>query len=132
MYKVVLANGCFDVLHYGHYRHLLAASKMGDFLCVAVTHDDFVNKGTDRPYYDQPRRAFMVSQLRCVGEVMVAKNVVEAFERYKPQIWALGKEYDGNVRQEHLDYCRSNGIEIRFTDEERDSSSNVINELRRR
>ena len=130
--KRVLANGCFDVLHYGHYRHLAAARDMGDALFVAVTKDAFVNKGADRPYYDDEKRADMVAALKDVDSVMLVSDVTEAFYHYKPQIWALGTEYKNNVRPEHKAVCLSLGIEIRFTDEERDSSTNVINELRRR
>ena len=130
--KVVLANGCFDVLHYGHFLHLLAARAMGDILHVAITRDEFVGKGPDRPYYGQDKRSFMVRSLKAVSSTLLVEDVIEAFRYYEPDIWALGKEYKDKVRPEHADYCKSNGIEIKFTDEECDSSTNVINELRRR
>ena len=129
--KIVLANGCFDVLHYGHFLHLRSARAMGDFLNVAITKDEFVGKGPDRPYYGQDKRSLMVLALKYVSSTLLVEDVVEAFEYYKPDIWALGLEYEGKVRPEHAEYCKSNGIEIRFTDEERDSSTNLINELRR-
>ena len=130
--KVVLANGCFDVLHYGHFLHLRAALAMGDILHVAITRDEFVGKGSDRPYYDQDKRSFMVLALKGVSSTLLVDDPIEAFKYYEPDIWALGKEYEHKVRLEHAEYCKSNGIEIRFTAEECDSSTNVINELRRR
>lgn len=49
--RVVMTNGCFDLLHPGHVRYLEAARELGDWLVVAVNDDDSVRrlKGDDRP-----------------------------------------------------------------------------------
>ena len=49
--SVVLANGCFDILHVGHVRYLEGARKLGDTLVVAINSDRSVRaiKGPDRP-----------------------------------------------------------------------------------
>ena len=46
---IVLANGVFDLLHYGHLIHLEACKKLGDILWVSVTDDLHVNKGKEDP-----------------------------------------------------------------------------------
>lgn len=69
--SVVFTNGCFDVLHRGHAEFLLAASKLGDALVVAVNTDDSVRrlKGPGRPIIAEADRAFMVASLACVDAV---------------------------------------------------------------
>ena len=49
--RIVLANGCFDVLHVGHIRYLRGAKALGDILVVAVNGDSAVAelKGPSRP-----------------------------------------------------------------------------------
>lgn len=128
---VVLANGCFDFFHYGHYLHLAAAKSMGDVLHVAITRNEFVNKGPDRPYYDEAVRAFMVSRHKDVESTMLVTDVREAMEVYKPDIWALGSDYENNVFKPHADYCKEHGIEIRFTHERHDSTGNILREFGR-
>ena len=41
---IVLANGCFDIIHVGHVRYLSAARSLGDFLVVAINSDEQVRK----------------------------------------------------------------------------------------
>ena len=125
----VLANGCFDYLHYGHLRHLQAASKLGDFLIVSVTNDEFVNKGPGRPMFPSYQRASMLRALRCVDEVILVDGLLEALERTKPDILVKGKEYEGKMEFVHTYFCRMNDIKIVFTDEPVYSSTKIINEL---
>ena len=115
---LVLANGCFDLFHVGHARYLKSARQMGSSLCVAVTDDAHVNKGDGRPLYDQYERLEVVRAVRWVLDARVFANVIEAFEHYKPAIFAKGREYEHRIEREHEDYCKAHGIEIRFTDTE--------------
>src|SRR5260370_32126673 len=61
--RVVLANGCFDLLHAGHVRYLQAARDEGDILVVAVNSDSSVRplKGDGRPILPQEARAHLVA-----------------------------------------------------------------------
>jgi len=113
--KVVLANGVFDVLHWGHLRHLQAARKMGTRLVVSVTADRFVNKGPGRPVFNQVQRARMLRALRCVDQVIGVPGLLDALRRVKPDILVKGAEYRGKLEKIHRDYCRDHGIKIRFT-----------------
>src|SRR5687768_17982641 len=71
--KVILANGCFDILHVGHVRYLEGARKLGDTLVVALNSDRSVRalKGADRPILNESERVALVSALRCVDHVVV-------------------------------------------------------------
>lgn len=127
----VLANGVFDVFHYGHLRHLKAASRLGDSLTVSVTNDLFVNKGPGRPVFTHHQRAAVIRALRCVDDVIIVDGLMEALE-ILPDILVKGKEYKGKMEPEHLAYCKKHKIKIVFTDEPTYSSTEILRELRSR
>ena len=64
--RIVLANGCFDLLHVGHVRYLEDAASRGDLLVVALNSDESVraNKGPERPVVSLAERAELVAALR--------------------------------------------------------------------
>jgi D-glycero-beta-D-manno-heptose 1-phosphate adenylyltransferase len=71
--RVVLANGCFDLLHVGHVRYLTAARALGDVLFVGLNSDAAVSrlKGPGRPLAPATERAEMLAALRAVDHVVV-------------------------------------------------------------
>jgi len=71
--RVVLTNGCFDLLHYGHVRSLQEAADMGDVLIVAINSDASVRrlKGPARPVVREAERAAMLAALSCVNHVLI-------------------------------------------------------------
>ena len=74
--RVVLANGCFDLLHVGHVRYLEDARAFGDLLIVGVNGDDAVRrlKGPGRPLMPAVERAEMLAALRAVDHVVVFES----------------------------------------------------------
>jgi D-glycero-beta-D-manno-heptose 1-phosphate adenylyltransferase len=66
--RVVLTNGCFDLLHPGHVRFLAEAKSLGDCLMVAINSDRSVReiKGPDRPLLNENDRAEVLAALSCV------------------------------------------------------------------
>lgn len=66
--KIVLTNGCFDILHAGHVSYLQNASKLGDKLIVAVNSDESVTelKGPGRPINNSDRRMAVLAGLASV------------------------------------------------------------------
>ena len=70
--KIVMTNGCFDILHAGHVTYLEQAAQLGDHLVVAVNDDATVRrlKGEDRPVNTMERRMRMLSALSCVDWVV--------------------------------------------------------------
>jgi rfaE bifunctional protein nucleotidyltransferase chain/domain len=71
--RVVLANGCFDLLHVGHVRYLEAARALGDVLIVGLNGDASVRrlKGAGRPVMPAAERAEILGALRAVDHVVV-------------------------------------------------------------
>jgi cytidyltransferase-like protein len=61
--KVVLANGCFDLLHVGHLRYLEGARALGDVLVVAINSDRSMRliKDAGRPILGEEERVTLVS-----------------------------------------------------------------------
>src|SRR6267142_1132057 len=71
--RIVLANGCFDLLHVGHIRYLEEARRLGDVLFVGLNSDAAVArlKGRGRPLMPAEERAEMLGALRAVDHVVV-------------------------------------------------------------
>ena len=126
--KVVLANGCFDPLHGGHVLHLKAARALGDKLIVSVTRNEYVNKGPERPAWDEKVRMAVVAELRCVDEVILVKDALEALELVRPNVFVKGAEYRGKIQPRHQAYCFANRIRIAFTDEQIYSSTRLLHD----
>lgn len=70
--RIIMTNGCFDILHAGHVAYLQQARKLGDRLVVAVNIDETVRrlKGNDRPVNQVEYRMNMLSALECVDWVV--------------------------------------------------------------
>jgi D-beta-D-heptose 7-phosphate kinase / D-beta-D-heptose 1-phosphate adenosyltransferase len=70
--KIIMTNGCFDLLHVGHVSYLEQAKALGDRLCVAVNSDESVKqlKGESRPINDLQSRMTVLAALSCVDWVV--------------------------------------------------------------
>ena len=71
--RIVLANGCFDLLHVGHLRYLQGARREGDVLIVAVNSDSSMRslKGDGRPILPEMARAQLVAGVAAVDYVTI-------------------------------------------------------------
>ena len=95
--KIVLAGGCFDILHIGHVRFLSEAKKMGNYLVVLLENDKKVKmlKGENRPIFAQELRAEMISALNCVDLVVLLpmmgndRDYLNLVTKIKPDIIAV-------------------------------------------
>ena len=125
---VVLANGVFDIFHYGHLLYLEAAARMGDRLVVAVTRDACVNKGPGRPMFDETKRAAIVKALNCVDRVILVDDSLDALASVKPDVFVKGMDYIGKIEKRHSDYCEAHGIRIAFTAEPIYSAAKIIHD----
>ncbi len=75
--RIVMTNGCFDLLHPGHVAALSEARKLGDCLVVGLNSDRSIRqlKGDDRPIVDQQGRSAMLAALACVDYVVLFDDV---------------------------------------------------------
>jgi len=95
--RVVVTNGCFDLLHVGHVRALQDAKRRGDCLVVAINSDASVRKlkGSGRPIQSQADRAEILAALDGVTYVTVfdEETVGPLLRRLRPTIVAKGTDY---------------------------------------
>jgi rfaE bifunctional protein nucleotidyltransferase chain/domain len=95
--RIVLANGCFDLLHVGHVRYLAAARQLGDVLFVGINGDAAVTrlKGRGRPLMPAVERAELLGALRFVDHVVVFEDdSADALIRaIRPDVHAKGTDY---------------------------------------
>ena len=95
--KIILTNGCFDVLHVGHIRYLESAGKKGDVLIVAINDDVSIKKIKDsmRPLIPQTERARIIAGLECVDFVVLfsGRDVSSVLLDLKPDIHLKGTDY---------------------------------------
>lgn len=95
--RVVMTNGCFDILHVGHVKYLEAAKKLGDLLVVAVNTDDSVKrlKGPTRPLNSCEDRMKMLAGLKCVDWVAPFSEDTPArlIGRVLPDLLVKGGDY---------------------------------------
>jgi D-beta-D-heptose 7-phosphate kinase / D-beta-D-heptose 1-phosphate adenosyltransferase len=70
--RIIMTNGCFDLLHVGHVTYLEQAKALGDRLCVAVNSDESVRKlkGESRPINGLQERMTILAALGCVDWVV--------------------------------------------------------------
>jgi rfaE bifunctional protein nucleotidyltransferase chain/domain len=99
--QIVLANGCFDLLHVGHIRYLRGAKALGGKLVLAMNSDASVRqmKGEGRPLMPEQERAEIVAALSDVDAVVL-------FE--EPDVRALIREIRPDIQAKGTDYTREN------------------------
>lgn len=94
---VVLANGCFDLLHVGHVRYLAAAAALGGILVVALNDDESTAslKGAGRPIMPAAERSELLLALRSVDFVLVFREptVAGILRALRPDFHAKGTDY---------------------------------------
>ncbi len=95
--KVVLANGCFDLIHVGHIRYLKESKKKGDILVLALNSDSSIRKlkGEGRPILNQKERAVIASSFYFIDYITFfdEPNVEKVLLALKPDIHAKGSDY---------------------------------------
>ncbi len=99
--RIVLANGCFDLLHVGHVRYLQAARALGDVLVVGLNSDAAVRrlKGPGRPLMPVAERAEVLGALSAVDAVVVfdADTAEVLVSRLRPDVHAKGTDYTADT-----------------------------------
>ena len=95
--KIILTNGCFDLLHVGHIRYLHGAKELGGRVVVAINSDASVRelKGEGRPLMPEDERAEIIAALQDVDAVVVFSE---------PDVRALIREIAPDVQAKGTDY----------------------------
>jgi rfaE bifunctional protein nucleotidyltransferase chain/domain len=131
--RVVLANGCFDLLHVGHARYLAEARTLGDLLIVGVNGDASVRrlKGPGRPLLPAAERAELVAAFRAVDYAVIfdedtADRLVALL---RPAVHAKGTDYTAESVPERAAVVAAGGRVAIAGDAKAHSSRDVIAEI---
>ena len=96
----IWVNGCFDILHRGHFELFNYAKSLGNELIVGIDSDEKVtqDKGPDRPYNNIEDRVYALESLKAIDKVMVFDNKEHLewlVEITKPDILVVGSDWKG-------------------------------------
>ncbi|HJX25391.1 MAG TPA: adenylyltransferase/cytidyltransferase family protein [Chthoniobacterales bacterium] len=132
--RLVVTNGCFDLLHLGHVRYLRAARALGDMLAVGLNGDQSVRelKGADRPINNERDRAEVIAALEDVDFVAIFPEVraTRFLKTVAPEIYVKGGDYTSDtLNAEERAVMEKSGTEIRFIPFEPGYSTSQIIEL---
>ncbi|MDR2982069.1 MAG: adenylyltransferase/cytidyltransferase family protein [Puniceicoccales bacterium] len=117
--KLVLTNGCFDLLHCGHVYYLREAARLGDELWVGLNSAESVTKlkGPTRPVQNDLERAYMLGALPFIHGLFLfyTPRLDAEIRALRPDVYAKAGDYtleklDASERAALQD----NGVEIRF------------------
>ena len=132
--RIVLTNGCFDILHSGHITYLNAAKALGDVLVVGLNTDASVRrlKGEARPINTLDDRAAVLAGLSAVDQIVAfdEHTAVELCAAVRPHVFVKGGDYT-RERLPEAAVVESHGGQVRILTFVRDrSTSSIIERVR--
>ncbi|MBQ6087137.1 MAG: adenylyltransferase/cytidyltransferase family protein [Bacteroidales bacterium] len=128
--KTVLTFGVYDMLHIGHILLFKRAKELGDKLIVAVQDGDFILKykpGT-KMIYSTEERAFMVSAVKYVDEVVIYKDVDVDIRNIDFDVFVKGPDQKHEGFQRAVKWCEENGKEVKVLARTEGISSTMLRE----
>lgn len=135
-HRLVVTNGCFDILHVGHIRYLNSARNEGDLLLVGLNGDESIRqlKGEGRPVNSESDRALLLAALECVDAVCIfpEKRATRFLGEAQPDIYVKGGDYTLETldpdERDTIQSARGRIVFIPFVTDR--STSNLINKIR--
>jgi len=127
--SVILANGCFDVLHVGHIRYFHAAKQLGGKLVVGINADATVRalKGNGRPRVPEAERAEIIAALGDVDAVIIftEPDVSDLIREIRPDVHAKGTDYTADSVPER-EVVKEYGGRVAIVGDPKDHSSSEL------
>ena len=124
--KIILTNGCFDLLHVGHVRYLSGAKQLGGRVVVGVNSDESARKlkGEGRPKVPAAERAEVLAALADVDAVVVFSepDVRALIRELQPDFHAKGTDYTADSVPER-DEVAAYGGKVAIVGDPKDHSS---------
>ena len=132
--RIVFTNGCFDILHAGHVRHLAEAKSHRDVLIVGLNSDDSVRrlKGETRPLNSEDDRVEVLAALAVVDHVVVFDEDIPTslIEQVLPDVLVKGMDYADKV-VEGREIVEANGGHVVLAElHEGRSTTNLVDRIR--
>jgi len=131
--RIVLANGCFDLIHVGHIRYLKESKKKGDILVVALNSDSSIRKlkGKGRPILSEKARIEIIKSFAFVDYITLfeEQNVEKVLLNLRPDIHAKGSDYTEETVPERETVKRYGGSIAIAGGPKIKSTSQVIEEI---
>ena len=131
--RIVMTNGCFDILHAGHVSYLANARKLGDRLIVAVNSDESIKrlKGKQRPINPLAQRMVVLSALESVDWVIAFNEDTpqRLISTILPDILVKGGDYRPDEIAGSQEVLAAGGQVKVLNFEEGCSTSNIINTI---
>ena len=125
--KIVWTNGCFDILHRGHFEMFKYAKAFGEQLIVGIDSDEKVraDKGPDRPFNSVEDRKFALECVKYIDEVVIfnsREELEQEIRQLQPDIMVIGSDWKGKTVVGEQ-YC----TELKFFDRiEGYSTTNIL------
>ena len=110
----VLADGCFDPIHWGHLRYLASAARLGSPLIVRVAPDDEIRAKGRTPFQTQAERRSCLLRVLDVDDVAMHDTLAAAIEDHRPNVLAKGVDWVGRVPADVIAACRRHGTVLVF------------------
>ena len=127
--RLVLANGCFDLIHGGHVSYLEAARALGDALIVGINSDRSEReiKGPRRPILPEAERAELVAAMEAVDAVVIFDEPTceRLLRQLRPDVHAKGTDYTAETVPER-EVALELGIEIAIAGAPKENASKSI------
>jgi D-beta-D-heptose 7-phosphate kinase/D-beta-D-heptose 1-phosphate adenosyltransferase len=131
--RLVMTNGCYDLIHPGHIASLQEARKQGDCLLVAVNSDRSVEtlKGPGRPIIGQQGRAEMLAALACVDYVVIFDDVSVAglVKRVLPDVLVKADHYRSEQIVGHEAVLASGGRVVAVPTKSEYSTTSIVDRI---
>ncbi len=134
--KLVVTNGCFDILHRGHSEYLMNARNHGDAFLILLNSDKSVQdlKGPTRPIVDEYSRAYMLASLKCVDSIVLfsTPQCTDLFSSIKPDIYIKGGDYTiDTINKEEKEALLAVNADIQFLPFIKGfSTSNIVEKIK--
>ena len=132
--KIIMTNGCFDILHAGHISYLSKARELGDVLVVAVNDDASVNrlKGGSRPINELQNRMTVLNALSCVDLVIPfsEEKKEKLVSLIQPDVLVKGGDYEENQIAGVSQVKNAGGKVVVLPYEEGHSTSSILEKIK--
>ena len=128
-----MVDGSFDPLHEGHIAYFVAAKRLGQLILCNITRDDWTIK-KHPVLLPQQSRAVVIDAIRFIDYVHCATTSTrDVLEQLRPVAYVKGTDWlqRGGVPQDEVAVCEQLGIKIEFVDTVLNSSTKLIEQIRK-